>query len=72
VSKIKKRFLDVALIAGLSVTALAQAPHSAPLRYAPTRATSSGGGIVIDGIEYIPVTELQSRALLISVWQQKD
>jgi len=74
VPKIKKRFLGVALVAGLSAAALAQSPHTAPMRYAPTRAASSGGnaGITIDGIEYIPVVDLQRRALLISVWQQKD
>ena len=72
VRTIKKRFFGAALVAGLVATALGQSPHSAPMRYPPTRAAANSAGLRIDGIEYVPVTELQRRASLQSNWTQKD
>jgi len=68
----KKRFFGAALLAGLAAAALGQSIHSAPLRAQPTRAATAASGVRIDGVEYVPVAELQRRCGLSAVWAQKD
>ena len=68
----KKRFLAAVLTAGLAAVALAQSPHSLPTRYPPTRAATAGNGVRIDGVDYVPVAELQRRCGLNASWAQKD
>lgn len=60
-----------ALAATTSASAWGQSVHS-PMRYQPTRAGASSTGIKIDGVEYVPVSDLQRRVGLKSAWLQKD
>jgi N-acetylmuramoyl-L-alanine amidase len=72
VRTIKKRFFGAVLMVGLMAAALGQSTHSAPMRYAPTRAATASSGVRIDGVDYVPVAELQRRCGLSAAWVQKD
>jgi N-acetylmuramoyl-L-alanine amidase len=64
------RILTAALLGGFLSVALAQSPHSAPLRVPPTRAASSS--YRIGGVEYVPVLDLQKRFGLAESWLKRD
>jgi N-acetylmuramoyl-L-alanine amidase len=42
------------------------------MRYQPTRSSSATNVLHIDGVEYVPVTDLQRRCGLVAVWAKKD
>ncbi len=59
------------LVASATASAWGQSVHS-PMRYQPTRAGASSTNVKIDGVEYVPVSELQRRAGLKSEWLKKN
>jgi len=42
------------------------------MRYQPTRAATASASIKIDGLDYVPVSDLQRRASLKGVWLKKN
>lgn len=65
----KKQLLLLVALAGLTLTAAAQAPHSAPLRVPPQRGAAA---IKINGVDYVSVADLEKRWGLRGVWLKRD
>lgn len=66
---LKKRLLLLIALAVLVLPAVAQSPHSQPLRLPPKRAAAT---LKLDGVEYVPVADLEKRWGLRGTWLKRD
>lgn len=67
---LKKQLLLLIVLAGLALDIVAQAPHAAPLRLPPKRSAASATRI--NGVDYVPVSDLERRWGLRGAWLQRD
>lgn len=70
VLNLAKRILGCVILIGFASAAFGQSAHSAPLRLPPTRAGATN--LKIEGVNYVPITDLQRRCGFQSTWLKKD